>query len=110
MSDSNAPSSPPAPAAPQTKTAVKEKPARQPPKPLPRWKVILHNDDVNDFGYVIGTILELTPLNEEDAILRTTEAHKNGIALLLVTHKERAELYHEQFTSKALVTTIEPDE
>jgi len=38
------------------------------------------------------------------------EADKTGVALLLTTHKERAELYQEQFTSKGLTVTIEPAE
>ena len=33
-----------------------------------------------------------------------------GVALLLVTHKERAELYADQFQSKGLTVTIEPAE
>ena len=35
-------------------------------------------------------------------------AHSNGVALVLVTHKERAELYKDQFASKQLLATIEP--
>ena len=61
-------------------------------------------------GFVVKTVMELTPLNEQEAELRTVEAHKSGVALLLTTHKERAELYQEQFTSKGLVVTIEPAE
>lgn len=95
-------------------TAVKERtkpsPVRKPSKPLPPWKVLLHNDDKNEFLFVIQTVLELTPLNEDDAIRRTTEAHKAGVALLLVTHKERAELYQDQFQSKGLTVSIEADE
>jgi ATP-dependent Clp protease adaptor protein ClpS len=34
----------------------------------------------------------------------------SGVALVLVTHKERAELYVEQFASKRLTVTIEPAE
>ena len=95
-----------------TKSKKKSKPAPQktPPKMLPPWKVLLHNDDKNDFEYVIGTITQLTSLNEQDAEIRAVEAHKTGVALLLATHKERAELYQEQFTSKGLVVTIEPAE
>jgi ATP-dependent Clp protease adaptor protein ClpS len=85
-------------------------PKRQPPKMLPPWKVLLHNDDKNDQAYVVLTICELTTLNETAALDRMMEAHHTGVALLLVTHKERAELYQEQFQSKDLVVTIEPDE
>lgn len=94
-----------------TATAVQERtkptPATKPPQPLPPWKVLLHNDQVNDMLYVAVTIMELTPLNEGEAIARMKEAHKSGVALLLTTHKERAELYQEQFTSKGLTVTIE---
>ncbi|MCS7014503.1 MAG: ATP-dependent Clp protease adaptor ClpS [Gemmatales bacterium] len=75
---------------------------------LPPYKLLLHNDDVNDMAYVVQTIQELTALSREEATQRMLEAHKNGVALLLVTHKERAELYAEQFASKGLTVTIEP--
>ena len=91
-------------------TTRKSAPKKRPPQPLPPWKVLLHNDDKNSFDRVIGAIVELTPLNEQDAKLRADEAHDTGVALLLTTHKERAELYQEQFTSKGLVVTIEPAE
>lgn len=99
---------------PQAETAVKEavkpSPVRKPPQLLPQYKVLLHNDDVNEFGYVIGTIVELTPLDEQQAKTRVKEADESGVSLLLITHKERAELYQEQFTSKQLTVTIEPAE
>ena len=86
------------------------KPKHKPPGMLPPWKVLLHNDDKNDQFFVIATIIELTPLKEQDAKLRMLEAHETGVALLLVTHKERAELYHDQFQSKGLTVSIEPSE
>ena len=60
--------------------------------------------------YVVITIMSLTPLNEQEAETRMTEANNTGVALLLTTHKERAELYQEQFQSKGLTVTIEPAE
>ena len=93
-------------ASPKTKPG--KKPRRKPPAPLPPWKVLLHNDDKNEFGFVVKTIMQLTPLGEQMAMTRTLEAHKTGVALLLTTHKERAELYREQFQSKGLTVTIEP--
>jgi len=96
-----------APAKPQSRK--KTAPAKPPRTPLPPWKVLLHNDDKNDQVFVVRTIVELTPLNRDDAVLRMLEAHKSGVALLLLTHKERAELYKDQFESKGLTCSIEPE-
>jgi ATP-dependent Clp protease adaptor protein ClpS len=100
----------------QSGAAVKTKPIKQskttprkkPPQQLPPWKVLLHNDDKSDMIFVVRTILELTALKEQEAVLRMKEAHETGVALLVTTHKERAELYKDQFASKGLTVTIEP--
>ena len=96
----------------KTKTR-RAKPRKQatksPPRLLPPWKVILHNDDKNELEDVVRTVFRLTPLSKEEAVTRTLEAHETGAALLLVTHQERAELYVEQFTSCRLTATAEPD-
>jgi ATP-dependent Clp protease adaptor protein ClpS len=97
-------------AATKPKRAKKSLPKPQPPQMLPPWKVLLHNDDKNSMEHVVGTIIELTPLKKEDAVTRTLEAHETGVSLILTTHKERAELYKEQFESKSLIVTIEPAE
>jgi ATP-dependent Clp protease adaptor protein ClpS len=96
-------------AAPRPQTAPQTNPAKSPPAQLPKWKVLLHNDDKNEMLFVIQSIVELTPLNRQDAMNRMLEAHDQGLALLLTTHKERAELYQEQFQSKGLTVTIEPE-
>ena len=70
--------------------------------------MLLHNDDVNDMLYVTDTITELTSLNRHDAVLRMLEAHNTGLALLLTTHREHAELLCEQFASKHVTVTAEP--
>lgn len=91
-------------------TAVAE-PTTRPAPPavdrLPPFRVILHNDDVNDMLYVVASIVELTPHDRTRAIEVMLRAHRRGRALLLVTHKERAELYMEQFRSRRLIVTIE---
>jgi ATP-dependent Clp protease adaptor protein ClpS len=100
---------PPVPAGPQTTT--KPKAATRPDQRvdrLPPYRVLLHNDDHNEMFSVVRTIVELTPLRRPQATQATFEAHLSGVALLLVTHKERAELYQEQFASKRLIVTIEP--
>jgi ATP-dependent Clp protease adaptor protein ClpS len=75
---------------------------------LPPFKVMLHNDDVNEMSYVVRSILEVTHLSKQEATQRMIEAHQRGVALLLTTHKERAELYVEQFAGKGLTTSMEP--
>lgn len=94
----------------QQQVSRKKQPAKMPPRQVPPYKVLLHNDDVNGFPYVIRTICRLTTLSSEEAWTRALEAHESGVSLLLVTHQERAELYQEQFTSAGLTVTIEPDE
>jgi len=77
-------------------------------KPMSGWSVLLHNDDVSEIGFVVRTVVELARLTVLDAYDRTVEAQDAGVALLLVTHRERAELMQEQFQSRGLTVTIEP--
>lgn len=95
-----------------TLTAPVKKPAppRRKAKKLPPYKVLLHNDDVSTFEHVISSIVKLTTLQAQAAMLRAIEAHETGVALLLVTHRERAELYQEQFATFNITVTFEPDE
>lgn len=92
--------------------AVKEQPRPAPPKAdrLPPFRVLLHNDDVNGMEHVVETIVDLTPHSVPMATTIMLEAHTKGVALLLVTHRERAELYVDQFKSRNLVCTFEATE
>ena len=92
-----------------TATATEERTA--PPKldRMPMWRVLLHNDKVNEMVYVVETIVALTHLHRNDAVQRMFEAHHKGLALLATTHQEHAELLEEQFRSKRLRVTIEPE-
>lgn len=99
-----------APSAPSSNQSAKPSETKNKPKQLPPYKVLLHNDDVNSFEHVIASILKVTTLTPQEAILRTLEAHESGLALLLTTHRERAELYIDQFASLKLTATTEPAE
>jgi len=92
-----------------TATIVRPRPAPTRVDRLPQWKLLLHNDDFNEIGYVVETIIELTCLRPQQALLQTLEADRSGVALLMSTHRERAELLCEQFASKRLTVTAEPD-
>jgi ATP-dependent Clp protease adaptor protein ClpS len=76
---------------------------------LPPWRVILHNDDVNDIGHVVESIIELVRVNPRQALLCTLTAHRMGLCHLVSTHREHAELLQDQFKCKWLTVTIEPD-
>jgi ATP-dependent Clp protease adaptor protein ClpS len=104
------PPPPEKPAAQGPATATKSRPARPPIEFLPMFRVLLHNDDKNAADFVVSSIVELTPLNHDRAVQVMVEAHTTGVGLLLVSHKERAELYQDQFQSKSLTVTIEPVE
>src|SRR3954469_13224064 len=106
------PETPPAPVKPPggTATATRPTPAKPPVEFLPLFRVLLHNDDISAADFVVSAIVELTPLNHDRAVQVMLEAHTRGVGLLLVSRKERAELYQEQFKSKTLTVTIEPVE
>lgn len=87
----------------------KHKPARPKRRELPPFKLVLHNDEVNAMEDVVLSIVKVTPLNPARAIRKMLEAHASGTAVLLVTHKERGELYVQQFAGLKITTTLEPD-
>ena len=82
---------------------------RTPPKPLRPWKVIVHNDDVNTYEHVIRTFIEVVRMESQDALLKTIEVDKQGLSVVAMAHREKAELLQEQLQSRALTVTIEPD-
>ena len=71
------------------------------------YKVILHNDDKNSMVRVVAVLMQIFNLVYEKAVVLMIEAHKKGLALVTVTHLERAELYAQQMASAGLVGTIE---
>lgn len=75
---------------------------------LPQFKLLLHSDRQCDMLYIVETICELTPLNPQHATMVMKEAQNKGTAVVLVTHRELAELYMEQFRSRHLEASIEP--
>lgn len=76
-------------------------------RPLPKYKLILQ-DFADDPMAVVRILMELVRFCLSDATAKTWEARRQGHATLFVTHKERAELYVEQFAARGLAVTIEP--
>jgi ATP-dependent Clp protease adaptor protein ClpS len=102
------PAAAPAPVKPGAAASAKSTPRPTGPQNLPPYKVLLHNDDISPMEHVVRSLRQLTPVNGVQAHQIMMTAHTRGVALVLVTHKERAELYVEQFRTKKLLVTIEP--
>ena len=81
---------------------------RAQPRQLPPYRVILNNNATADMMFIVRTVMELTRFCRAEATHKMWEAHYCGRSQLLVTHKERAELYVEQFAERGLLVSIEP--
>ena len=101
---------PPGEEAEEAAEGARAKPAKRPRKgpvdELPRWDLVLHNDDVNSMDDVILALTTQTPLSLEVAIRKMVEAHTRGRSILLTTHRERAELYRERLALQKLTASI----
>jgi ATP-dependent Clp protease adaptor protein ClpS len=81
---------------------------------LPPYKVLLLDDDVTTFEFVIWLLVTLFAKPAEEAVRLTFEIHHTGAALVCVTSKERGELYVEQVHALArprgfpLTAVLEP--
>jgi ATP-dependent Clp protease adaptor protein ClpS len=77
---------------------------------LPKYRVLLHNDDVNSMDFVVQALLRTVQrLTVDEAIKIMLEAHLNGKALVIICPKETAEFYRAGLESYGLTSTIEPE-
>ena len=76
---------------------------------LPPWRVMLHNDDVNDMTDVVRALMSSVPtLSVRQATQVMLEAHLHGVAQVTICPKEHAEMYRERLEQHGLTSTIEP--
>ncbi len=95
----------PAPSAPTRDPEVRE---RSLSETLPPYHVVLHNDDHNEMGHVVRSLLASVPeLSTERAMEIMIEAHLRGRANVIACPLERAELYRDRIQSFGLTATIE---
>jgi ATP-dependent Clp protease adaptor protein ClpS len=76
---------------------------------MPRYKVLLHNDDVNSMEHVLKALRKVFNFDEQECVRIMIEAHQNGLALCIVEPLEQAEHHRDQLLSLSLVATIEPE-
>ena len=93
-----------------TETTTVERPAEL-TRLLPRYAVVLHNDDHNSMDYVVRSLLKAVPqLTTGRAADVMLEAHNHGRAVVIVCPLETAELYRDRLQTFGLTATLEPAE
>lgn len=85
-------------AEPETSVAVAEEQETR-TKKLPPYNVIILNDEVHTFEYVIELLTKLFAHSLPVAESLTWQIHNRGRAVVYTTHKEKAELKREQVIS-----------
>jgi len=85
-------------AEPKKKPRKRTKPAPQvgPPRQLPPYNVILVNDDDHTYDYVIEMLKAVFAHPAERGMQLAQEVDARGRAIVLTTHKERAEFKRDQ--------------
>jgi len=84
------------------------RPPPDPPRTLTPYRVVLLQDARNDLMFIIRTIMELTRFCRDEATHKMWQAHHTGRSVILVTYRERAELFAELFVSRGLDVIVEP--
>ena len=81
----------------------------------PRWRVIIHNDDVTPMDFVVAILLGVFRLEGQRATKVMLEAHQTGVAHVITLALEEAEVRVERAHALArakrwpLTFTYEPD-
>ena len=74
---------------------------------LPRYAVILYNDDYHAMDYVVEALVNsVHGLIVEEAVGIMFEAHNTGSAVVIVCLLEQAELYRDRIHSYGLDVSI----
>ena len=95
----------PTPSAPTRDPALRERTLSE---TLPPYRVILHDDDVNEMAHVVRALLASVPeLDVRGATAIMLEAHLRSRADVIACPLERAELYRDRLKSHGLTATIE---
>ena len=82
-------------------TLVAEPEVEAEPRHAPRYKVLLHNDDLTPMPFVVDILQRTFKQSYNDSVKITLEAHGSGIALVEVVPLELAELHVDQARSLA---------
>jgi ATP-dependent Clp protease adaptor protein ClpS len=76
---------------------------------MPRYKVLLHNDDSNSMEHVLKALRHVFKFDMQECERIMLEAHQKGVALCIIEPLEQAEHHRDQLQSFSLIATIEPE-
>ena len=76
---------------------------------MPRYKVLLHNDDHNTMDHVVMALMNVFRFGKEACERIMLETHNQGVALCTVEPLEQAEYHRDQLQAYSLAATIEPE-
>lgn len=76
------------------KPGIQTRPSKPVPEPL--WHVILLNDDLHSYQYVIEMLASIFGYDLEKGYRMAKEVDSNGRVIVATVHKELAELRQEQ--------------
>lgn len=74
-------------------------PSHRKPRPLPPYAVIVFNDDVHTFAYVIETFVKVFGYSAQKSLLLAEQIHHSGKGIVWSGSKEVAELKRDQIRS-----------
>ena len=90
---------PPLAEMPATESSKQEKPAASKPKRLPPYALVVINDDLHSFQYVIGTFRKVFGYPGLKCLLLAVKIHVCGRSIVWSGSKEVAELKRDQLRS-----------
>jgi ATP-dependent Clp protease adaptor protein ClpS len=73
------------------------------------WNVVVWNDDVHTYAYVIAVLMAVLGINENDAFKHADTINNKGKSIVITTTQEKAEHYCAQIKEFELGCTIERD-
>ena len=103
-------------ATPDVPATQREQKPEGKPRHAPRYRVLIHNDDVTPMDFVVHVLRSVFQKPEEEAVQIMLTAHKTGIAHVVTLPLEQAEFRVDQAHSLArprkfpLKLTYEPEE
>jgi ATP-dependent Clp protease adaptor protein ClpS len=72
-----------------------------------QWQVILHNDDINTFEYVIGCLMDICSHNYLQAVQCANIVHNIKQCSVYVSNYDDCEMAFEELYSQGLNVTLE---